>query len=104
MQAKRAELMQSLQLANALGARDQAASLQLQISQMDNAFRYASLAQQGSQFGQSLGQQESQFGRSLGYNYAQLGQNQGQWNDTYGLNRLQLQSQLDRQALLAGMQ
>jgi hypothetical protein len=70
IQAKRQQLMQALQLANAIGARDQAVALQERLSALDNAFRYAQLQQQGSQ-----------------------------WNDQYGLSRLALLYQMNRDPL-----
>jgi hypothetical protein len=81
VQARRNDLMNALQLANSIGARDEASQIQLKLSDLDNQYRYAALGQQGSQFN------------------AQLGQQQGQFNDTFGLNREALLYQLNRDAL-----
>ena len=85
VQARRGDLQNSLQLANAIGARDQSTQLQQQLADLDNKYRYA-----------SLGQQESQFGRNLGFQ-------QGQWNDQYGFNLAQFKAQQDREQLLAAL-
>ncbi len=69
--ARRNDLMNSLQLANAIGARDQSASIQAQLANLDNQYKYAA-----------------------------LGQNQSQFNDQYGLNKAQLGAQLNRDAYL----
>lgn len=85
VQARRNDLQNSLQLANAIGARDQSTQLQQQLADLDNKYRYA-----------SLGQQESQFGRNLGFQ-------QGQWNDQYGLNLAEFKAKQDRDALIAAL-
>ena len=69
--ARRNDLQQALQLANAIGARDQASQLQQQLAQLDTTYRYAALNQQNSQFG-----------------------------DTYGLDRAKYESETNRNALL----
>ena len=65
MQARRQELISALQIASAVGARDQEAQLRLQLANMDESFRRAQLAQQGSQF-------SDQFGLSLASQIADL--------------------------------
>ena len=83
--AQRGQVQQALQLANAIGARQEAQQLTKQLADLDNQYRYA-----------QLGQQESQFGRSLG-------QQQGQFNDTYGLQRQQMIDAANRAAYLAAL-
>jgi hypothetical protein len=85
VQARRADLMNALQLANAIGARDQSASIQQQLAQLDNTYRYAQLGQQNNQF------------------YSQLQQQQNQFNDNYGLNKAQLEADMNRNAILAAL-
>ena len=55
MQARRQELISALQIASSVGARDQEAQLRLQLANMDEAFRRAQMAQQGSQFDDRFG-------------------------------------------------
>ena len=55
MQARRQELISALQIASAVGARDQEAQLRLQLANMDEAFRRAQLAQGQSQFNDRYG-------------------------------------------------
>ena len=55
MQARRDDLIRALQIASAVGARDQEAQLRLQLANMDEAFRRAQLSQQGSQFDDRFG-------------------------------------------------
>lgn len=70
--ARRQDLLNSLQLANAIGARDQSASIQTQLANLDNQYRYSA-----------------------------LNQNQSQFNDQYGLNKAQLGANLNRDAYLS---
>ena len=74
VQARRQQLMQGLELANAVGARTEALALQRQLADLDNKYRYA-----------SLGQQQGQFEDRTAYDYAQL------------------EAEMNRQALLAGL-
>lgn len=73
VQARRQQLMQGLELAVALGARTEANALQRELANLDNTYRYAALGEQGRQ-----------------------------WNDAYGLDRIRLQKQADRDAVLFG--
>ncbi len=59
--ARRQQLMQALDLANAVGARNEAQALQLQLANLDNQFRYASLSENARQAN-----------NNLGFNYDQL--------------------------------
>ncbi len=61
IQAKRSNLQQALDLANALGARTEATTLQAKIADLDNTYRL-----------KTLGQQQGQFEDSTALNYAQL--------------------------------
>lgn len=72
--ARRNDLLNALQLANAVGARDQSTAIQKQLAELDNSYRYAA-----------------------------LGQNQRQFEDQYGLNLAQLQEQANRNALLTAL-
>lgn len=72
--ARRQQLTNALQIANAVGARTEALALQKQLADLDNQFRYAS-----------------------------LGQQQGQFEDTTAFNYANLQAELNRQALLSAM-
>ena len=74
VQAKRQDLMGALQLANSIGAREQAAQIQRELAQLESGFRYAD-----------------------------LGQRTNQWNDVYGLQRTQMAADENRRAVLAGM-
>lgn len=85
VQAKRQDLMGALQLANSIGAREQAAQIQRELAQLESGFRYAQLGQQGQQFNAALGQRTSQ------------------WNDTYGLERARFEADQNRAAILAGL-
>lgn len=49
-QAKRQDLAHALDLANAVGARQEANALQMQLAQLDSQYRYSALAQNQSQF------------------------------------------------------
>lgn len=69
--ARRNDLMNALQLANAIGARDQAAQIQQKLTEMDSQYKYAA-----------------------------LGQNQRQFDDQYGLNLAQFEQQANRDAWL----
>lgn len=60
-QAKRQDLAHALDLANAVGARQEAAAIQMQIAQMDNQYRYS-----------ALGQQQGQFEDQMAYNYTDM--------------------------------
>lgn len=60
-QARRQDLTNQLQLANAVGARKEAAQIQLALSQLDQTYKYA-----------ALNQNESQFTDSTIFNYEQL--------------------------------
>jgi hypothetical protein len=72
VQARRNDLLNALQIANSVGARDQSSAIQQQLAALDNQYRYAALAQ-----------------------------NQGQFNDTYGLNKAQLEAEANRNAILS---
>ena len=61
VQQRRQEVLQALQIANAIGARTEAATLQTQLAQLDAKLKETQLAQQGQQFGDTMG-----------FNYAQL--------------------------------
>ena len=74
VQARRQDLLNSLQLANSIGARDVEAQLRLQLANLDNQYRYSA-----------------------------LGQQQGQFNDTYGLNKTQMENEQNRFALLTAL-
>lgn len=74
VQARRAQLMQALDLANAVGARTEATALQRELASMDNQYRYSA-----------------------------LNENARQSNNQLGFNYDQLQAVLDRQALLDAM-
>ena len=73
--ARRSDLLNGLQIANSVGARDQAAQIQRELANLDNQYRYAA-----------------------------LGQNQSQFNDQYGLNRAQFEYGANRDALLGLLQ
>lgn len=85
IQSRRQQTSQALQLANAIGARDESNKLQRELAQLDEQFRRA-----------QLGQQESQFGRSMGFE-------QGQWNDRYGLDRQRMIDEANYRAMMAGL-
>ncbi len=85
MQARRSDLLNALQLANAVGARDQSAQIQMQLANLDAQIRRESLAQQGSIANANLGFQQSQ------------------WNDQYGLAQQQFTADQNRFALLAAL-
>jgi len=85
VQMRQQQLQQALQLAVQSGDADAARAVQMQLAQLDNAFRYASLGQQASQFGQQLGQQRSQ------------------WADSFGLQAGQFQYLKDRDLANAGL-
>lgn len=72
--AQRQQLSHALDLANAVGARTEAAQLQMQLAQLDNAYRYSA-----------------------------LGQQQGQFEDTQAFNWTDWQAKQNRQALLDAM-
>lgn len=74
LQARRQQLVQALSLANSMGARTEAAQLQMALSELD-----AQLRREG------------------------LGQQQGQFEDTMGLNYNQLLAQLNRDSYLSAM-
>lgn len=72
--ARRQQLQQALDLANAFGARTEATALQAQIANLENQYRYSA-----------------------------LNQNQGQFEDSTAFSYAQLKATLDRQAILAAM-
>jgi len=57
IQARRQDLMGALQLANSIGARDEALKIQRELAQLDNQYRYAALGQNQSQFNDQFGLQ-----------------------------------------------
>jgi hypothetical protein len=61
VQAKRAQLMQALNMANSVGARTEAAQIQQQLAMLQ-----AQLSREG------MAQQQTQFGDDLGYRYANM--------------------------------
>ncbi len=80
LQNRRNMLMQGLQIANALGARTEASSLQRELAVLDTKIKQ----------------------QQLGYQYDTLGQQQGQFEDSLGLNYNQLLAQMNRDAMLYG--
>lgn len=64
VQARRQQLMQALQMADAIGARSESAALQRELAQLESQYKYA-----------ALGQQQGQFEDQMGFNYAQYQQN-----------------------------
>jgi hypothetical protein len=92
IQARRQDLLNGLQLASAIGARDQEAAIRTQLAQMDEAYRRAALAQQ----------RELGFGE-LGLRGQQLAQQQAQFEDQFGLNRAQFEADQNRLALLLAL-
>lgn len=73
-QAKRQDLAHALDLANSVGARQEAAALQMQLSQLDNQYRYA-----------ALGQQQGQFEDQMAYNWTDWQTNQNRQNLLTGM-------------------
>lgn len=75
---RRNMMMQALQMANALGARTEATSLQRELAMIDTQIKQ----------------------QQLGFQYAGLNQQQGQFEDSMGFNYANLLSNLNRQSYL----
>lgn len=72
--ARRADLTNSLQMANAVGARDEAQKIQLELSDLDNSYRFADLNQRGTQANQGMKLQADVANQGNAFNFANLNQ------------------------------
>jgi hypothetical protein len=101
--ARRQQLMQTLAMANAVGAQDEAQQIQMELAKLDDEYRKSALGQQNNQFGQQMGFNYAQLGQQGNQFQQNLQQQQGQWNDQYGLNMQQLLYGMDRDAMLQAL-
>lgn len=92
LQERRGMVMQALQLADALGARSEANTLQSQLAQLDAGLRSTGM------------QMQNQLGRGqLGLGFLNTMLNNQQFNDQMGYNYADMISKLNRDAFLNGM-
>ena len=81
---RRDQMKSLLAMALQTGDAETARALQLQIAQMDNQLRYATLSQQGRQFDANLGENRRQFDDQLGYNMGRASEDDQRWRLEYG--------------------
>lgn len=84
--AQRQQLNHALDLANAVGARTEAAAIQEKLAALEQQYRYAALGENGRQFDAGLGEHSREFDDSQVFNWADWQQRQNRDALLAGLN------------------